>query len=53
MSALNFEDGTVLPIYNSLEEAFPFLPNDTETETNEQIQISLPERNSSGTSVQR
>jgi len=33
MSALNFEDGTVLPIYDSLEEAFPFLPNDTETET--------------------
>lgn len=33
MSALTFEDGTVLPIYDSLEEAFPFLPNDTETET--------------------
>lgn len=26
MNALVFEDGTVLPIYDSLDEAFPRLP---------------------------
>lgn len=40
--ALIFEDGTVLPIYNSLDEAFPYLPHSNSNHI-EEPQQTAPE----------
>ena len=43
MNALVFEDGTVLPIYNSLDEAFPYLPHSNSNPIEEPRQPVLDE----------